>query len=272
MFPGLRTTRQRLDLLAVTSNKTQMTEVQENMKVRMFICLLLLSFAFVPSSLFAQAAEINPYAGFYWPGDNNGVGKFQNNQLLGVRGGGYITPNFELGGNWAWTNHFQPKSSNEAAALAGDLGFPQGRVRANIWEAEFTYNFGARKMFGSNVRPYLVGGAGGLTTKIKSDTESLRASCAQIGSESPCFVLNVNTFVVQNNNQQRVVHTANDVLESGDTFFTFSYGGGVKWQRVWGPMGFFGDFRGRTIPNFFNGHGTNWPELSAGLTFSWGER
>jgi len=36
-------------------------------------------------------------------------------------------------------------------------------------------------------------------------------------------------------------------------------------------MGFFGDFRGRTIPNFF-GHGTNWPELSGGLTFSWGER
>jgi hypothetical protein len=33
----------------------------------------------------------------------------------------------------------------------------------------------------------------------------------------------------------------------------------------------FADFRGRTIPNFF-GHGTNWPELSAGLNFSWGER
>jgi hypothetical protein len=40
----------------------------------------------------------------------------------------------------------------------------------------------------------------------------------------------------------------------------------------WGAMGFFGDFRGRTIPNFFNGHGTNSPELSAGLTFSWGEK
>jgi len=34
----------------------------------------------------------------------------------------------------------------------------------------------------------------------------------------------------------------------------------------------FGEFRGRTIPNFFNGHRTNWPELSAGLKFSWGER
>jgi hypothetical protein len=36
-------------------------------------------------------------------------------------------------------------------------------------------------------------------------------------------------------------------------------------------MGFFGDFRGRTVPNFFSS-AFNWPEVSAGLTFSWGER
>src|SRR5881296_1606737 len=103
------------------------------MKATLFIFLLLTLFALAPSSLFAQAAEINPYGGFYWPGNNNEVGDFKNNQLLGVRGGGYITKDFELGGNYAWSNHFQPKSSNEAAALAGDLGFPQGRVKANIW-------------------------------------------------------------------------------------------------------------------------------------------
>jgi len=62
-----------------------------------------------------------------------------------------------------------------------------------------------------------------------------------------------------------------DVLLSGDTFFTFSYGGGVKAMRIYGPLGFFGDFRGRTIPNFF-GHITYWPELSAGLNLSWGVR
>jgi hypothetical protein len=239
------------------------------MKVRVFICLLLLSFAFAPSSLFAQAAEINPYAGFYWPGNNSGVGKFQNNQLLGVRGGGYITKGFELGGNWAWTNHFQPKSTNVPAALAGAVGFPQGATRAQIWEAEFTYNFGKRSVGGSGFRPYIVGGVGGLTARVKDDG---------------IFVLNVNTTTVNgnNNNNNKIVngntirigntiYTANDVLENNDTFLTFSYGGGVKWHRVWGPMGFFGDFRGRTIPNFF-GHGTNWPELSAGLVFSWGER
>jgi hypothetical protein len=223
------------------------------MRLTVSIFLLLLAIAFAPSSLFAQAAEINPYAGFYWPGSNDEVGSFQNNQLLGVRGGGYVTKAFELGGNYAWSNHFQPKTSNPAAAFAGALGFPQGAVRAHIWEAEFTYNFAKQSLFGSYVRPYIVGGAGGLTTRIKDADE---------------FVLNVNAVTMPCGCTK---FFANDVLESGDTFFTFSYGGGVKFQRVWGPMGFFGDFRGRTIPNFF-GHATNWPELSAGLTFSWGER
>ena len=45
--------------------------------------------------------------------------------------------------------------------------------------------------------------------------------------------------------------------------------GGYYWPGNNDGVG--GDFRGRSIPNFF-GHGTNWPELSAGLTFSWGER
>ena len=63
----------------------------------------------------------------------------------------------------------------------------------------------------------------------------------------------------------------NDALGSSDTFLTFSYGGGIKGERLWGPMGFFGDIRGRSVPNFFS-TSLNWPELSAGLTFSWGER
>jgi hypothetical protein len=67
------------------------------------------------------------------------------------------------------------------------------------------------------------------------------------------------------------VFIPNDVLDSGDTFFTFSYGGGLKATRLWGPMGVFGDFRGRTVPNFL-GHSNTWPEISAGLNFSWGEK
>jgi hypothetical protein len=172
---------------------------------------------------------------------------------LGVRGGFYVTDSFEIGGNYAWSNHFQPTDTNPQAALAGRLGFPQGAVRSNLWEAEFTYNFGKQALFGASVKPYIVGGAGGLTTNIKNADQ---------------FVLNVRSVPTI----AGPIFFANDVLHSGDTFFTFSYGGGVKLVRLWGPMGFFGDFRGRTIPNFFNGHGTNWPEVSAGLSFAWGEK
>jgi opacity protein-like surface antigen len=245
------------------------------MKTRVFVLLLLAVFALAPSSLLAQLAEINPYGGYIWPGGNDQVGDFMNTTLLGVRGGGYITKGFEVGGNLALTNHFQPKSSNEPAAFAGSLGFPQGRVRAMLWEAEFSYNFGQQNWFGSRLKPYVTGGIGGLTAKIKnldSDSDNLSSpdvdtSCAALGVEHKCFVLNTRPVVADNTTR----FVPNDILESGDTFLTFSYGGGIKIHRVWGPMGFFGDFRGRTIPNLFSKSTTS-PEISAGLSFSWGER
>ncbi len=107
-------------------------------------------------------------------------------------------------------------------------------------------------MWGSTFRPYLVGGTGGLTTNVKNED---------------AFVLNV----VPVSTPLGTTFVANDVLESGDTFFTFSYGGGVKAMRLWGPVGFFADIRGRTLPNFF-ASATTRTELSAGLNFSWGER
>jgi len=223
------------------------------MKSKWFVVAALVCATLISSSLFAQKAEINPYTGFYWPSSTSDFGSFQNNQLLGVRGGYYITPAFELGGNWSWSNHFQPNSSAAAPGLAGVLGFPQGTVRANIWEIEFAYNFGKHSVFGSTaVRPYVVGGTGGLTTNAK---------------DPDTFVLNVRPVVVPGT----TLFFTNDVLNGSETFFTFSYGGGIKAKRLWGPMGFFGDIRGRSVPNFFS-TSLNWPELSAGLTFSWGER
>src|SRR5262249_28180470 len=145
----------------------------------------------------------------------------------------YITPGFEIGGNYSWSNHFQPNNSAIGSNLAGVLGFPQGNVHANIWELELSYNFGKRSILGSTaVKPYIVGGAGGLTTRVK---------------DPDAFVLNVRPVVVPG----AVLFVSNDVLSSSDTFFTFSYGGGIKAERLWGPMGFFGDIRGRTVPNFF---------------------
>ena len=240
------------------------------MKFKLFVCLALLSVAVVPVSLFSQSGEISPYAGYQWVGNFGGsIGEFKGNQILGVRGGGFVTPHFEIGGNYSWNNHFQPRRSNEAASLAGDLGFPQGAVRANLWEVEGTYNFAKRTMFGSTVRPYAVFGLGGITTRIKNeDTFTLNVRSVTIQDSHN---VNLASGLVKENWAPQTVFLANDVL-GNDTFFTFSYGGGVKAMRLWGPMGVFGDFRGRTVPNFVGGRANTWPELSAGLNFSWGER
>jgi len=256
--------------------------------------------------------EISPYGGYVWNGNNNGVGSFHNNQIYGVRGGGYVTPDFEIGGNWSYNNRFQPKSENTTAAFAGALGFPQAGVRSNLWEAEFTYNFGRRSVFGSAVRPYLVAGGGGLTTHLTNSGQNANGTNVFVLNNRFINVEGVNPQTLQNaqqngnlnnllqtlrnqqngnlNNSLGSIDTRNGVAFVGNptgtgttivlantvmtnrTFFTFSYGGGLKTQRVWGPLGFFGDVRGRTIPNLFNGHGTNLLELTAGLNFAWGER
>jgi len=227
------------------------------MRTKLFVLVVLLSAAVLPSSLFAQTVEINPYAGFYWPGSPSLVpdstGDFMNNQLIGVRGGYYVTSGFMIGGNYSWSNKFQPKPTDPAGALAGAVGFPQNRVRANIWEVEFSYNFGPTSLLGGCFKPYVSGAAGGLTTRVGSG-----------GS----FVLNTRAVETPAGN---TVFFANDVIDNNDTFFTFSYGGGLKADKLWGPMGVFGDFRGRTIPNFISKSFT-WPEISAGLTFAFGAR
>ena len=242
-----------------------------------------------------------------------------NNQLLGVRGGGYVTSALEIGGNWSWNNHFQPQREDTTAAFAGVLGFPQASVRANLWELEFTYHFGSRSLFGHGVKPYLVAGAGGITTNMKNgNVFVVNNTFIDVPGVSPAtlaaahangtlqnIVPGVNTtngvaflpnaagngsavFFPRWPNEVPVptnpstpttgtaagstVVVANDVLRSSSNFFTFSYGGGLKLQRVWGPLGFFGDVRGRTIPNLFNGHGTNLLELTAGLNFAFSEK
>jgi hypothetical protein len=285
-------------------------EVVNQMKVRLFLFLVLFAFAFAPSSLFAQGNcnpspcptpaptnplggtqfEISPYGGYNWSGGNNGVGSLKNNQILGVRGGGYVTQAFEIGGNWSWNNHFQAERDNVPAAFAGALGFPQAAVRSNLWEVEFTYNFGRRSLFGGTaVRPYLVAGGGGITTNMKNgrafvldnrfiDVPGVSTATLVAANNNGTlqnfvpFINTTNGVAFLPNPTGSTVVVADTVVHDRSTFFTFSYGGGLKTQKVWGPMGFFGDVRGRTIPNYFNGHGTNQFELTAGLNFSWGER
>src|SRR5262249_47938578 len=94
----------------------------------------------------------------------------KGSQIWGVRGGFFVTSGFQIGANYYYNAHFQPRRANAAASFAGDLGFPQGAVRANVWEAEFTYNFGSRSLLGHGFRPYVVGGAGVLHTNVKDDS------------------------------------------------------------------------------------------------------
>jgi hypothetical protein len=222
------------------------------MKAKLFALLVLATAALFPSSLFAQGFEVRPYVAYYWPGGSGAFDNFQNTQSLGVRGGYYVTSSFEVGGNYSWINHFQPRDSGGPSSFAGDIGFPQGRTRAHIWEGEFSWNVPTMR-FGKTLKPYVTGTVGGLTTNVGTP-----------GS----FVLNTRLVVLPISGTMIV---ANDTITGNDTFLTFSYGGGVKAERLWGPLGFFGDIRGRTIPNFFSGSYT-WPELSAGVSFAWGER
>jgi hypothetical protein len=61
------------------------------------------------------------------------------------------------------------------------------------------------------------------------------------------------------------------IVKDGDDFFALTYGGGIKANRLWGPVGLRTDFRGRTLPNF-HGRGLNWLEATGGINFTWGER
>ena len=225
-----------------------------------------------------------------WPNSFTDIGDFQGSQIWGVRGGFFVSTGFEIGANWSWNNHFQAEHDNVPAAFAGALGFPQAAVRGNLWEMEFTYNFGKRSMFGSSaVRPYLVASGGGITTNMKNaDIFVLNNRFIDVPGVAPAtlalaaargtlqtFIPFIDTtdgvaFIGTPTGSTAVV--ADTVVRDHATFFTFSYGGGLKMQRIWGPLGFFGDVRGRTIPNYFNGRGTNLFELTAGLNFSWGER
>jgi hypothetical protein len=208
-----------------------------------------------------------------------------------VRGGGYVTDAFEIGANWSWNNKFQPKREDTTAAFAGNLGFPQAGVRTNLGEVEFTYHFGSRGVFGHAIKPFLVAGGGVITTNLKNGdvfvlnntfidvpgVSPATLKAAQLNGTLQSFVPGINTthgvaFVENTTATGTTVVVANDVFRNHANFFTFSYGGGVKLQRVWGPLGFFGDVRGRTIPNMFRGHNTTLLELTAGLNFAFGEK
>jgi opacity protein-like surface antigen len=105
------------------------------------------------------------------------------------------------------------------------------KSRGILWEASGLYRFDLEK-----VKPFVAFGVGGLTAVVDEDRPSFAEG-------------------------------ATPVFGDNDTFFTFSYGGGVKVPMLWGPLGLRADARGRTIPNLL-GQGTSWLELTGGITLT----
>jgi len=197
---------------------------------------LLLILVFAAGPLLAQKAEIHPYGGGIFPFAYRDNFDLKRQGVVGVKGGVFFADRFELEGNLGYLNHFEFKNTDP-------------RSRAFIWEVGPSVNFFSPHF--SKTVPYLSLGVGGVTGFI-GDPEDIGARSAQSANIMPAG-------------------SPRMILSDGDTFFQFSYGGGVKGLRLWGPMGLRGEVRGRTMPNFF-GNSLTWVETTGGVTFSWGER
>jgi len=207
------------------------------------------------ASLAAQAVEIYPYAGFYWPSSSDELGKIKADGIYGVKAGTFLDQNVEIEGSFGYINNFN--NGSQPNPLGAFTFFGQPRAYALLYDANGVWNFGSRSFWGHRVSPFIVAGAGGLTAYVKNadSTDILGGG----------FIISPVTGALVPNPGRRIV------MHDADTFLTFNYGGGVKGMNVWGPLGFRADIRGRTIPNYF-GKTVNWPELTGGVVFSWGER
>ena len=218
-------------------------------------CALILFFWTVfTATLSAQRVEIYPNAGFIWPRRMANGQNFKDQAIWGVKGGVFLNPNVQIEGSFEYLNHFQLRHPPNPFDPA--FGVVQPAVRGFLYDANLTYNFGERPFVGERITPYLAAGAGGLTSHIPD--------APFVFIQGGGNVINAAGATVPN-------PAPSKIMDSGATFFTVNYGGGVKFQHIVGPMGFRVDVRGRTIPNFL-GHRTTWVEPTAGVTLTWGER
>jgi hypothetical protein len=218
--------------------------MQSSVKRLMLLTVLVAGLCDLPA--FAQKYELNPYVG----GENLGSYKtlnFKNPAMYGLQGGMALTENFRLQGNGAWMNQF-------------NFGGFDYRTHAVLYEVAGAYDFG-----GVNIRavvPFALFGVGGTTIDVNSKINNF-------DHEVGVYPIPLNPPQVVQGPIPRTLESFQ--LKSGSTFFNFSYGGGIKLQRLWGPTGLRFDFRGRTMPNFYGKSPTAF-EATGGLLFSWGER
>jgi len=219
------------------------------------VTLAALLFGTFASHLCAQKIEGFVYGGGIFPSGTS-IGQFVNTNIWGANGGVFLTSNVELEGSFGFVNHFNLKT--DPNPLNAQLGLSRPASRGYVYEFLGSYNFGERKALGTRIAPYASLGVGVLHTTVV-DAGSVLIHANQY------FVDTLTGLVVPS-------LTGATILNNGDNFFNFSYGGGVKTMNMWGPVGLRADIRGRTIPNFF-GRAVNWlPEVTGGVIFTFGER
>jgi hypothetical protein len=224
-----------------------------NLKLRYSLVFFVMTA--LTTTLSAQRVEIYPNAGFIWPRHLSNGQNFRDQAIWGVKGGVFLKQNTQVEGSFEYLNHFhfrQPPNSFNPV-----LEVTQPAARGFLYDANFTQHFGGHQLHNEHtMTPYLSVGGGGLTTHIpdasfvfiQNGGREINAAGAVAPNPAPSTIMN-----------------------SGDTFFTLNYGGGITFLNIRGPIGFRVDVRGRTIPNFF-GKATTWVEPTAGITFSWGAR
>jgi hypothetical protein len=203
---------------------------------RVLLGLVIVFLGLGVQSALAQKVEIHPYGGGIFPGEWRDSSSFKRDGIYGLKGGVFLADRFQLEGNLGYLNHFEFENTDP-------------RSRAFIWEAGPSINFFSSTF--SKAVPFLSIKAGGVTGFV-GDPEDVADNSEDFANIAP-------------------VTSSPVILEDGDTFFQFSYGGGIKGLRLWGPLGLRAEVRGRTMPNFF-GNSVTWLETTGGVTFSWGER
>jgi len=221
----------------VHRNSHQSKRSIEMRKESGFLVLVIFILGLGVQPALAQKVEIHPYAGGMFSGDWRNVYQFKREGVYGLQAGGFISDRWEIEGNLGYMNHFLFKGNTAP------------KSRAFIWEVGPSINFYSNLF--QKVFPYVTVKAGGLTGWI-GDPENIGGTSAESANLAPRGLAPV-------------------VLHDGDTFFQFSYGGGIKAWNLAGPVGLRFEARGRTMPNFF-GNSATWLETTGGLTFSWGER
>jgi hypothetical protein len=198
--------------------------------------------------------EINPDAGFFWP-QHTHVMRLRDEGMYSMKALASLTDNVQVEGNFGYVNHLESRFA--PTPIDQSFGIRPTTVHGLIYDINGLYNFGYHPLFGSGVSPYVVAGIGGLSTLLEN------GSAALIGGQ--VYTTDAATGAPVLSGGRTVV------VADNSAFFSVNYGAGIKASKLWGPMGARVDIRGRTFPNF-RGQTITWPEASAGVLFTFGEK